>query len=222
MLWTLLILLQIIIILCIVLVIGLFKLKKYKRLADSGNKPDTASTSDQNDLSSYLKSEADKTALQIEHISANTASKDSSGLKLRLELLKFEIAYLALVGSNRGSESEANWDDINLKIYKILKANSLNQDLNQVKNALGNNADEGEPSAALLEQQTKTIEHLKALINDLLNKASPEALPNNELDQHFSNLERANAELEQCVVILEDENLFLRDQVSALLKVQSD
>ena len=220
--WTLLILLQIIIILCIVLGINLFKLKKYKRLAGSGNKAETTLTSDQNDLAGYLKSEADKTALQIEHISTNTASKDSSGLKLRLELLKFEIAYLAFVGTNPGNEFEANWDDINLKLYKILKANSLCQDIDQVKRALGQNADEGEPSAALLEQQTRTIEHLKALITDLLTKATPDGLPNKDLDKHFSDLEKANTELEQCVVILEDENLFLRDQISALLKVQSD
>lgn len=75
-------------------------------------------------------------------------------------------------------------------------------------------------SEYLLEQQSKTIEHLKEFISRLLSNIDPKALPNKELDSHFEKLEQDNIQLVQCVAILEDENGFLRDQIEALLKLE--
>lgn len=73
-------------------------------------------------------------------------------------------------------------------------------------------------NTALLKQQEKTISHLKEFINRLLSGYSEDAIPNKELEDKFEDIEKANRELEQCVMILEDENAFLRAQVAALLK----
>lgn len=95
---------------------------------------------------------------------------------------------------------------------------TINVSSNQQTVSLEVNDDVG--SSSLLEQQSKTIEHLKAFINDLLAKLDPKSLPNNELETHFSQLEQDNIQLEHCIMVLEDENGFLRDQIEALLRLE--
>jgi|GEM_PF-4738621 len=73
-------------------------------------------------------------------------------------------------------------------------------------------------NSVLLKQQEKTIQHLKGFINQLLADFSEDAVPNQELDAKFDEVQRTNRELEQCVMILEDENVFLRAQIAELLK----
>ncbi|MCW9013002.1 MAG: hypothetical protein OQL06_04400 [Gammaproteobacteria bacterium] len=222
--WLFIFLLQLILILGVVLVVGLVKYKNLKkhlssRSADAEN---SAAHTAVPDFKSYLQTEIDRTGKRLEHLKQHAPSKDVSGLNLRLKVLTFELAYLAMFGGSDKSEDTINWDDVNLRIYKILKEQGIAGDASEKKRPLNNNLTEDNPSESLLAQQTKTIEHLKAFINDLLNQVSPESLPSNELDSHFRELERSKIELEQCVIILEDENSFLRDQIGALLKVQPD
>lgn len=71
----------------------------------------------------------------------------------------------------------------------------------------------------IVAQQTRTIEHLREYIQQLLEKLGHQPLPDNDIAKHMDTLERANRELNQCVLVLEDENSFLRDQIAALLKL---
>lgn len=171
-------------------------------------------------LADYLSLEIGKTSEHIKSTQDVADDKDVSGLELRLKLLEFELTYLSLEEANKISGSEVNWEDVNLKLYKILKEINRTKDLGLLKESLSPNEEGEAPSQAVLDQQNNTIKHLKNFINDLLSQMDSEALPNKELDSHFSDLEKINIELEQCVLILEDENSFLRDQIAALLKVK--
>lgn len=72
----------------------------------------------------------------------------------------------------------------------------------------------------IVAQQTRTIEHLREYIQQLLEKLGHQPLPDEGIAQHMDEVERANRELNQCVLVLEDENSFLRDQIAALLKLE--
>ena len=66
----------------------------------------------------------------------------------------------------------------------------------------------------LFDEQLSTIENLKAAIAAAV--AHPETIE--ALQNQLDKLGRTARELTFCVAILEDENLFLRDQVRALLQ----
>ena len=80
--------------------------------------------------------------------------------------------------------------------------------------------DDGTVREAIVVQQTNTIKHLREYIQQLLEKLGHQQLPDPGVTEHLEDLERANRELNQCVVVLEDENSFLRDQIAALLKLE--
>lgn len=71
----------------------------------------------------------------------------------------------------------------------------------------------------MIAQQTRTIEHLREYIQQLLENLGHKPLPDDGITKHMDELQRANRELNQCVVVLEDENSFLRDQIAALLQI---
>ena len=72
---------------------------------------------------------------------------------------------------------------------------------------------------AIVAQQTNTIKHLREYIQQLLEKLGHTQIPDPGMSAHLDDLERANRELNQCILVLEDENAFLRDQIAALLQV---
>lgn len=73
----------------------------------------------------------------------------------------------------------------------------------------------------LVEQQAKTIDFLRNYIQELLDQHGHEPSPDPDIAGKFNELERANKELSSCVAVLEDENEFLRDQIAALLKIET-
>jgi len=74
----------------------------------------------------------------------------------------------------------------------------------------------------LVDQQAQTIEHLQKFVNDLLLKLGHKDLPDEDLVEKFRELEYVNAEMEQCVMVLEEENRFLRDQIASLLELDRE
>ena len=214
--WIFIIFLGFVLTLSISLTITAIKIFNKKSLNSTKKKSKTDA------LQAYLESEVDKTSQQLEYTKEHAPSKNVSGLQLRLELLNFELAYLPIFSSSEKAESTINWDDVNIYIYKILKANSFCPNTNLMKHALENEDEDHVPSENILAQQSKTIEHLKSFINNLLTQMDDNSLPNPELDSHFKKLEESKIELEQCVMILEDENGFLRNQISFLLKEESN
>jgi len=223
--WIFILLFQIILILCCFIGFFIWKinaLKKQPVVNATGKLKDAA----QDDSRiSYLESEIDKTRKYLDNMSENAANKDVSGLKLRHEILKFELEHLKEHRTEVSPKAESDWSELNRKFYTILSVNRSATEMGYLAQLNNDNLDIDPSSEMLFAQQGKTIEFLKSFIDELisnldtLDPESPSSQLVKELNKETKKLDQINSELEHCVSILEDQNSFLRNQILALLKV---
>lgn len=170
----------------------------------------------------YLDSEAAKTRTFVESLGAQPQAEPSApalraALGLRAGLLRQE-SVLAGKGADAGAvtRDSAAWEALARQIDATLKTEGFSQQRQQSHEIHG---EDTVASEAIVAQQTRTIQHLRGYIQQLLEKLGHQPLPDNTIQERFDELERANSELSQCVAVLEDENSFLRDQIAELLRL---
>ena len=96
------------------------------------------------------------------------------------------------------------------KIETALEAVPLLPKTSEAKNA------DAEQLKELVGAQVDTIKNLRWRLTEAIG----DDLKRQELEQHLNHIERTNKEMASCVSILEDENEFLRKQITELLKPQ--
>ena len=138
-----------------------------------------------------------------------------SALAARAELLRHESALAKLPLTDR---DPANWTALAQTIALGLSAEGYAR---QAKPDHIHGEDT-QVSTALAAQQAHTIAYLREYIQQLLEKLGQQSKADQEIPQRLDELERVNKELQLCVSVLEDENSFLRDQIAALLALDSD
>lgn len=169
----------------------------------------------------YLDREAAVTRTQVERLNAQPEAEPRlpelrAALAARAGLLRQESV---LAGASIAERDSVAWTTLALQIADTLKAEGFSQRDRKSGAVYG---EDTAASEAIVEQQTRTIQHLRGYIQQLLEKLGHQPLPDNTLHVRFDELERANGELSQCIAVLEDENGFLRDQIAELLKLDRD
>lgn len=159
------------------------------------------------DIVQYLVREIERTSARIR--SARHASDVAVWLSLRLAVLELEKEC-----SLHDDRSEIFWRALAGRIERSVRKCGL-VPLRQSPKEKSND-DTG--LSEIAKRQKHTITFLKAHVHDVLQKVGLEQEMGAVVDQEFDRLDHANHELEQCVAVLEDENKFLRDQVSGLLE----
>ncbi|MBI5041600.1 MAG: hypothetical protein HZB57_10520 [Gammaproteobacteria bacterium] len=170
----------------------------------------------------YLDSEAAKTQTFVEALRTqpkaapgDPALRAALGLRAGLLRQESELAQ-SLVKTPVGERDPALWVVLAQQVAAVVGAEGFSRQAQKGHEVYGE--DTG-PSEVIADQQTRTIQHLREYIQQLLEKLGHQPLPDANMTEHFDTLERANRELNQCVTVLEDENSFLRDQIAALLKL---
>lgn len=166
----------------------------------------------------YLDGEAARTRTFVNDLRGKpkaepTAPELRAALAARAGLLRYESD----LARHPVGERDANaWVTLARNVDAKLTAEGFTAQWPQVSPVYGE--DTG-TSQAMIAQQTRTIEHLRQYIQQLLQSLGHQPMPDDGILKHMDELERANRELNQCVQVLEDENSFLRDQIAALLKI---
>lgn len=169
----------------------------------------------------YLESEVAKTRTHLESL---TADPTQTALSLRAALLAVEAELSQSLPEERNREF---WQGLADRLGEIVTASGYSSGSVAVEAALApanrvaqtENVEEASV-AELVDQQSKTIDYLRNYIQELLDQHGHEPSPEPNIAGKFDELERANKELSGCVSILEDENEFLREQIAALLKME--
>ena len=205
-------LIELCIVLIIIIAVLLFKLNKFKQhyLACSN-----LTKTPLHNTKQYFQQELNK----LNNFLASSIDSNSKELDLRQALLQMELKLL------KANSEINNWMELSDEIHGILKNTGFIQKTNLLDNNQSSPPDpeqEEQPSAVLFEQQTKTITHLRKFIENLLKQINHEPTPVPEIEQHFNELQQTNQELECCIAIIEEDNKFLRDQISALLKLDKE
>ncbi|MBU1192008.1 MAG: hypothetical protein KKA36_08745 [Gammaproteobacteria bacterium] len=179
----------------------------------------------------YLESEVAKTRTHLEALTAAPAGQADviadpvqTALTLRAALLDVEAELSKNLPEKRDL---AFWQGLADRLGAVLIATGYNRGSTSVSEAKTPEAkkmfhSQGYEEASivgLLEQQSKTIDYLRNYIQKLLDQHGHQPSPEPDIADNFVELERANKELSNCVAVLEDENEFLREQISALLKM---
>lgn len=222
-----------------------FILKKKKPVVKSssdasssslGTKVNPKSVSD----NGYWDQEIAKTATTLKTRNENALEDlenlDYLALNLRLQLLQLEQKN-SLAESDKRKIEVIEYD-----VTNILKRMNIIHAIEMSKRKPDDRHDD-EESRKLIEQQNQTIAYLKKYTRDILDKilkqnadflgsqqgpedvarlstAHNELIENSEsLMRKIDQLEGQNKELVMCVAVLEDENVFLRDQIASLLKL---
>lgn len=167
----------------------------------------------------YLDREAARTRSFVDGLSAQPKAEPSepalrSALAARAALLRDESALAGRPAAERDADA---WTLLAQQVQAALAKADFVTRQDKVGEIYGEDTGATE---AIIAQQTRTIEHLREYIHQLLEKLGHESLPDPHVLERFDELERANRELNQCIAVLEDENAFLRDQIAALLKLQ--
>lgn len=166
----------------------------------------------------YLDREAARTRTFVEGLRAQPEAEPGepalrSALAVRAALLRDESALAGRPTAERDADA---WTLLAQQVETALAKAGFTTCQNKVGEIYGEDTGATE---AIIAQQTRTIEHLREYIQQLLEKLGHEPLPDQHVLERFDELERANRELNQCIAVLEDENAFLRDQIAALLKL---
>lgn len=159
------------------------------------------------DIVQYLVRELERTSSRVR--SAQHGSDSAFWLPLRLAILRLEKEW-----SLHDDRSETFWQAATWGLEQAVKEHGL-VPLRRPPRARKND-DTGLAEAA--ERHRHSISFLRASVHEVLEKTGEQQEMGSIVNQEFDQLEHVNHELEQCVAVLEDENKFLRDQLSALLK----
>lgn len=167
----------------------------------------------------YLDREAAVTRTFVEGLRAQPRAEPGdpelrAALAVRAGLLKEESVLAARPAVERDA---AAWKALAQQVAATLTAEGFGTRQEQAAAVYGEDTAATETTIA---QQTRTIEHLREYIQQLLEKLGHAPLPDKHILERFDELEHANRELNQCIAVLEDENSFLRDQIAALLKLE--
>lgn len=185
----------------------------------------------------YLQAEVAKTRTHLESTAGDSGAADGvadpgqAALALRVALLEVEAE---LSDSQPETRDAGYWQNLANRLGEIVAATGYST---QQAAAAESTAPAPASAAAtktvflmgeedasvtgLVEQQAKTIDFLRNYVQELLDQHGHEPSPEPEIAGKFEQLEKANKELSSCVAVLEDENEFLRDQIAALLKMES-
>lgn len=201
--------LQLLLVSVLLAVFALLKVRSLSaRLAGQRSAP---APSQPNDVARYLATELQRTRGRLETLGGAVApGVDSSPgrLALRIELLQMEVEWAGL-----GQYDASAWSKLDARLQGLLGREPAAPPAAPAATAPAGVVGEV-ATKQLFDEQQATIEQLKADITAAVsNPDSTESL-RLQLDK----LARTARELTFCVAILEDENLFLRDQVVALLK----
>ena len=158
----------------------------------------------------YLATQLQHTRERLGGLDSNPEEGVSSGnaagrLALRAELLQIETEW-----AGEKEHDDASWERLDTRM-QVLLAQFVPAPAPPVAKSEGQ---EKVDTKQLFDEQHATIEQLKAAVAAAV--SSPDAIES--LQVQLDRLGRTARELTFCVAILEDENLFLRDQVAALLK----
>lgn len=129
-------------------------------------------------------------------------------LKLRKDYLEVEIELLA-----SDEREDAFWLVLGKKIKSLLNGNQLVKRL-KTKDVEDEDEEEIKEMKQLLKSQHDDFDDLILKLDG--DKSAAEIA---ELNDKLTRIVRSHTELSSCVFVLEDENMFLRDQISSLLKV---
>lgn len=168
----------------------------------------------------YLDSEAAKTQTFVEALRERPRAEPGdpalrAALGLRAGLLRQESALAVKPVEQRDIPA---WTALAQQVAAVLEAEGLGIHERKAHEIYG---EDTATSETIVTQQAQTIRHLRDYIQQLLDKLGHQPSPDTDILKRFDELERANRELNQCVLVLEDENSFLRDQIAALLKLNS-
>ncbi len=185
-----------------------------KRASPAPSSEPAASAS--SDAAHYLATELQRTRGRLDSLGGATAGAGASAsatgrLALRAELLQMEAEWAGLT-----EYDDAAWNKLDARLHMLL-----------VQDAAAPASPAAPPSAQsavrdevdtkhLFDEQHATLELLKAGIASAV--SDPDTTES--LQAQLDKLGRTARELTFCVSILEDENLFLRDQVRALLEAE--
>lgn len=167
----------------------------------------------------YLDSEAAKTQSFLEALRAQPGAEPSdpavrAALGLRAGLLRQESV---VAGEPAAKRDSGGWATLAQQVMTVLAREGFSRQVPHLHQIYGEDSATHE---AIVAQQTRTIEHLREYLEQLLQKLGHQPLPDDNILQRFDELERANRELNQCIAVLESENSFLRDQIAALLTLE--
>lgn len=212
-----LLVLQLLLVAVLLAVFALFKIRQLSaRLARQRAAPGASSVSiagESKDIAQYLAVELQRARGRLENQGGATpgagASASSAGrLALRVELLQIEEEW-----ARHAEHDDAAWSELDERLRRLLAQDAVAPLSPAPSSATAGGSDVIE-TKVLFDEQHMTIEQLKADI--AATGANPEATK--LLQAKLDKLGRTARELTFCVSILEDENLFLRDQVQALLQ----
>lgn len=128
-------------------------------------------------------------------------------LRLRKNFLDMEKEILSST-----DREDAFWVELGKKLKKLLSISLLVKRI-KVKDIDEDDEDEIKEMKALLKSQHDDFDDL--LLTFEGEKSAAEIA---KLKEKLNSIVRSHTELSQCIYILEDENKFLRDQISSLLK----
>lgn len=176
----------------------------------------------------YLESEVAKTRNHLDSLAAEKVDKPPA-LSLRAALLEIEVE----LSQHSPEPRDRNfWQGLADRLGAIVEATGYRTaspeaitspvvDARAIATPTGSVLDGDDTNVSgLVEQQAKTIDYLRNYIQELLDQHGHQPSPDPDIAGKFDELERANKELSSCMVVLEDENEFLRAQIAALLKLE--
>ncbi len=209
-----LLVMQLLLVAVLLAVFALLKVRKLSaRLAARRAAPPPPAAAPANDAAHYLATELQRTRGRLEALGGASAAAGGSAagrLAMRAELLQMEAEWAALT-----QHDEAAWNRLDARMHVLLAQEGAASASPAATPPVAPPAGQDEvPTKQLFDQQLSTIENLKAAIAEAV--SHPETIE--ALQQQLDKLGGTARELTFCVAILEDENLFLRDQVAALLK----
>ena len=128
-------------------------------------------------------------------------------LRLRKNFLEMEKEILSST-----DREDAFWVELGKKLKKLLSISLLVKRI-KVKDIDEDDEDEIKEMKALLKSQHDDFDDILLALEG--EKGAEEIA---KLKEKLNSIVRSHTELSQCIFILEDENKFLRDQISSLLK----
>jgi len=136
-----------------------------------------------------------------------------AALALRADYLQMEHELNALE-----ERDDAFWQSFDERMRALLDTHTLQKTVTVPLLPKGSEAKnkDAEQLKELVGAQVDTIKNLRWRLTEAIG----DDLKRQELEKHIDHIEHTNKEMASCVSILEDENEFLRNQISELLKSQ--
>lgn len=210
------IIIQLIIVLALLCAIFLVLWRRAKsrlKKLSQGNESDADTNYASPDASteSYLTTEIKITESRFEQLYANSGIEsaeitEGDILLLRKYLLEFEKEQLV---------TKEREEDFWLNLFKSVLQIVKNLKLAKRQKPVASDSDEDEIKELknLLEQQVSELENAMSVLEQDQGESNEE-----ELKKKLLSISRSHKELSHCVYLLEDENMFLRDQIQSLLQ----